>query len=119
MKPSVQHFEISSNDYKKAQEFYKNVFDWEITEHEGMNYALVSPGGDNSIGGGIGPVMDGQKAMVTFYITVDDIQAYLDKAAAAGANIVLPVTEIPNVGHCALFTDLDGNVIGLYKGIEA
>ena len=119
MKPAVQHFEINANDYKKAQDFYRSVFDWDINEHEGMSYALVEPGRDKSIGGGIGPVQAGQQPSVTFYITVDDIDAYLAKVEKAGGKTVLPQTPIPNVGACALFSDLDGNVLGLYKHKDA
>lgn len=111
----IVHFEISSRDYKKAQEFYRKVFDWKISEHEGMPYALVADEGEKSIGGGIGAVQDGQQPGVTFYARVNDLQAYLDKAEKAGGKTVLPPTPIPGVGACAMFTDLDGNVIGLFK----
>lgn len=119
MKPAVQHFEINSNDYEKAQKFYKDVFDWEIHKHEGMDYAIVARGNDHSIGGGIGQVQKGQKAMVTFYVTVDDIETYINKVEKAGGKIVMPLTPIPDVGACAMFTDLDGNVLGLFKGLDS
>ncbi len=119
MKPRVQHWEISSNDYKKSQEFYRKVFDWDINEHEGMSYALIAPGGDDSIGGGIGPVQDGQKPMVTVYITVDDIPGYLKKVEEAGGKIILNETPIPDIGTCGMFIDPDGNVLGLYKSLKA
>ena len=118
MKPAVQHFEISTNDYKKAQEFYSSVFQWDINDHDG-NYALISPGDDKSIGGGIGRTRDGQQPSLTFYITVDDIEAYLAKVEKAGGKTVMPLTPIPDVGSCAMFADPDGNVVGLYKGHQA
>ena len=40
---------------------------------------------------------DGQ-SHVTFYIEVDDAQAYLDKAVEAGGQEVVPVTVIPGRG---------------------
>lgn len=119
MPAPVQHWEVNSNDYKKAQEFYRTVFDWEINEHEGMNYALVSPGGDKSIGGGIGAVQEGQSPSVTFYVTVDNIQAYLDKVEKAGGRTVLPVTPVGDFGECGMFADLDGNVIGLWRSLKS
>lgn len=111
----VQHWEINSKDYKKAMGFYKDLFGWEIGEHPGMNYGLVSPAGDKSVGGGIGQVQPGQSPSVTFYITVDDLQKYLDKAVELGGKVILPPTPIPGVGSCALFADLDGNVLGLFS----
>ena len=118
MAPKVQHFEITSKDFVKAQAFYKNVFEWEINDHDG-DYALVSAGGDDAIGGGIGKAHEGQSPRVTFYVTVDNLQSYLDKVEAAGGKTILPPTPIEGAGECAMFTDLDGNVLGLYKSGKA
>ena len=114
----VQHFEINSRDFRKAQQFYKQVFDWNIQEHEGMPYALIAPEGERSIGGGIGQVQEGQQPGITFYVTVDNLQAYLDRAEKSGGKTVLKPTPIPNVGSCAMFTDPDGNMVGLFRGQE-
>lgn len=118
MKPAVQHFDISSNDYHKAKEFYKEVFEWEFNQPEGMEYILVAPGGENSIGGGIGPAPEGKKPTVTFYITVDNIQSYLDKVKKAGGQVIIPPMTVDNVGEFGMFADLDGNQIGLYKTLD-
>lgn len=115
MAQPVVHFEISSNDYKKSSEFYGKLFDWKTMMAPGFEYSLVEPAGEKSIGGGIGPVQPGQNPSVTFYVNVDDLQAYLNKAEKLGGKTVLPPTPIPGVGACAMFADLDGNVIGLFK----
>ena len=111
----VVHFEIVARDYKKAMEFYGKVFDWTYNEPEGMPYGMVAPLGKDSIGGGIGPTQEGEQPYVTFYVQVDDLQTYLDKAEANGGKTVLKPTPIPGIGSCAMFTDLDGNAIGLFK----
>ena len=78
-----------------------------------MNYGIVDTHGEGGIGGGIAQG-DGE-SRVTFYIQVDDPQAYLDRAEAMGGKTVVPVTEIPNMVTFALFSDPEGNVIGLVK----
>ena len=45
---------------------------------------------------------------------VEDINAMLKKAEKLGCSKVKEKTEIPNVGWFGLFTDLDGNTIGLF-----
>ncbi len=115
MKPAVQHWEVNSRDYKKAKDFYSKVFGWEFKIHEEMSYAMTSAQEENSIGGGIGPVQEGQEPSVTFYITVDDPRAYLDKVEQAGGKTIMPPKAVPDVGTLAMFSDLDGNVIGLYS----
>lgn len=112
----VCHFEISGKDYKKSMAFYKDLFDWEISEPEGMPYGMVSAGAEkDAIGGGIAPAQEGAPPSLTFYVMVDDLQAYLDKAVKLGGKQVVPPTPIPEIGGFAMFSDLDGNVIGLFK----
>ncbi len=53
---------------------------------------------------------------MTFYAQVDDLQGYLDKAERLGGKTVLPPTEIPDTVTLAMFTDPEGNLIGLVKG---
>ncbi|NIR46995.1 hypothetical protein GWO43_00740, partial [candidate division KSB1 bacterium] len=75
----------------------------------------VEAAGNNSIGGGIGPAQEGP-GHVTFYVQVDDPQAYLDKAESLGGKTLVPVTEIPNMVTFALFQDPEGHMVGLVKG---
>jgi hypothetical protein len=49
-----------------------------------------------------------------FYVEVEDVQAYLDKAVSLGGKMVVPPVKIP-AGTFAWFSDPDGNTIGLLK----
>jgi len=111
----VVHFEIASKDYKKSQQFYKSLFDWKIEEPPGMPYGMISAEGDKSIGGGIGQVDGGKAPSLTFYVMVDDLQAYLKKAESLGGKTLVPPSPIPGIGHFAMFADPDGLAIGLFK----
>ena len=114
----VCHFEISGKDYKKSMAFYKELFDWNISEHEGMTYGMVAAGAEKgAIGGGIGPAQNGAPPSLTFYVLVDDLQAYLDKAVKLGGKAAVPPMPIPGIGSFAMFADLDGNVVGLFKSL--
>ena len=47
------------------------------------------------------------------YAAVPDIQASLDKAVSLGATMVMPVTTVMEGVTIALFTDPEGNIMGL------
>ena len=111
----VVHWEISSTQPAKIQEFFKNLFDWHVDADNPMNYGVVDAHVEGSISGGIGPTQGGP-GMVTFYVQVDDLQAYLDKAESLGGKTITPPTEIPGAVTMALFTDPDGNTIGMVLG---
>jgi predicted enzyme related to lactoylglutathione lyase len=50
-----------------------------------------------------------------FYVSVDDIDAYLAKAESLGGKTLVPRVEIPNYGSFAWLSDQDGNTVGLWK----
>lgn len=119
MAAPVVHFEILGKDGEKLQSFYSNVFDWEINADNPMKYGMVQPGQESgAIGGGVAQAPDGETPQVTFYIEVDDPQAYLDKIGGMGGKTIVPVTEIPDMVTFALFADPEGNVVGLVKSAQ-
>ena len=105
----VVHFEVTGMDGKSLQDFYSGVFGWKINADNPMNYGIVDAG---ETGGGIS-AGDGGRNQVTFYVEVDDPQAYLNKVEAKGGKTVMPVTEIPGMVIFAQFADPEGNVVGL------
>jgi predicted enzyme related to lactoylglutathione lyase len=109
--PKVTHFEILGRDGKQLQQFYSTLFGWNIDANNPMNYGIVAPT-ENGIGGGITDSQDG-KAFTTIYVEVDNAQAYLDKAKAAGAKVIMERTVLPGMVTFAQFEDPAGNVIGL------
>lgn len=109
----VIHWEMAAKDPGKLQEFYAALFDWKINANNPMNYGLVETGGEGGINGGIYS-SDREVPPLTIYIHVDDLQTYLDKAEGLGGKTVLPPTPIPGVGACAMFSDPEGTVIGLF-----
>lgn len=112
----VVHWEIAAKDGKKLQDFYAQLFDWKIDANNPMNYGLVETGGQGGINGGIMPTHGDMPAYVTFYVQVDDLQAYLNRAESLGSKTIVAPTPIPNVGAFAMFHDPEGNLVGLFKG---
>ena len=113
----VCHWEIAGRDGAKLQSFFRSMFDWEIDANNPMNYGMVRSGGQegNGIDGGIFQMPEGMPTHVTFYVMVDDLQAYLDKAASLGGQTLLAPMEIPGGGgRIAMFADPEGHPIGLY-----
>lgn len=110
----IVHWEITGKDGAKTQEFYRKLFDWKIEVDTAMQYGMVDTGGEG-INGGIMQSPPGAPPYLTIYVSVDDLQAYLDKAVSLGGTALVPPTPIPNVGAFAMFQDPDGNTVGLFK----
>ena len=113
MAHSVVHFEILGPDGPGLQKYYADLFGWEIDANNPANYGMVSPLAPG-IGGGVGPSQDGTP-FVTVYVNTDDLQASLDKAVSLGGTKVMDPTDIPGGPSIAMFTDPQGNMLGLVK----
>ena len=116
----VVHWEIAGKDADKLQEFYGTLFDWEINVQADMGgysgYRLVEAS-EGGIGGGLMQTGEGMPDnYVIFYVQVDDLQTSLDNAVALGGQTVVPPTPIPGMGAFAIFTDPEGNSIGMFQG---
>jgi predicted enzyme related to lactoylglutathione lyase len=111
----VVHFEIGCRNSAKAQDFFSKLFGWQITQHGPA--AMIDTGGQGGIGGHITALGHEPHHYVTVYVQVDNLQATLDKAGQLGGKTLVPPTEIPGMGAFAWLSDLDGNVIGLWKAV--
>ncbi len=109
----VVHWEIQSNQAKGLQGFYAKAFDWHVDASNPINYGLVDTHA-GGINGGIGGTNGGPNR-VTIYVEVPDLPAALKKIESLGGKTIMPPTEIPNMVTFALFSDPEGNILGLVK----
>jgi uncharacterized protein len=113
----VAFFEVISSDAPRAQKFYAELFGWQVSADPAMGgYGLVDTGaGEDAVGGGIGAADDPGETGVKIYMRVDDLDAYLDRAEKLGGRRLVPPTDLPgDFGRFAIFTDPDGNQVGLW-----
>ena len=111
----VIHWEITGKDAPKLQQFYANLFGWNVDSNNPMNYGLVDTQTEDGINGGIAQEQE-PTTRVTVYVQVDDLQAYLDKAESLGGKTILPPPVIPDTVTLAMFTDPEGNIMGMVTG---
>ena len=105
----VIHFEIGCSDRVKTQTFFGSLFDWQM--QDAGPATMITTGG---IGGDMTALGHEPHHYTIFYVQVDDVQAYLDKAGSLGGKTLVPPVDIPT-GTFAWFADPEGNTIGLFK----
>lgn len=120
----VSWFEMPADDVKRASEFYGKVFGWNTPPMgEDAIFALTVAADDNGnptekggINGGFHKRQGASDAGPVINIQVDDIDAKLKAVEAGGGRIIQPRTEIGEYGlSMALFSDTEGNVMGVYN----
>ena len=116
MAQPVMYFEMIAKDPKKLKTFYTNLFGWRVEEYEEMNYALLRADPSKGISGGIGGEGNGLTPGLAVYVQVDDVEKALAQARKLGATkVLMEPYDISQIGRFAVFTDPEGNRIGLWK----
>lgn len=110
----VGHIEIIGKDGKKLRDFYGTLFDWKVNAENQYDYGLVAPE-DAGIAIGIGAAEPEQSGYLTFYVAVEDLDASLKKAVKLGAKVVMEPMQVEGGPLIAMFTDPEGNLVGLLK----
>lgn len=113
----VVHFEITADDPKRAAEFYRQAFGWEIAGWgEQFTYLLATTGpeGGAGINGAITERMDHGQAVVNS-IEVETWEAGAEAVKAAGGTVLGEKTPIPGMGYFAYCRDTEGNIFGIFQ----
>lgn len=116
--PTIVHFDIASENPRRAKEFYESLFQWKIEAPLGMSdYFLIETEdleGKKSVGGGLGMRRDASQR-ISVYIGVEDIDRYSDRVEKLGGKVVQPKMNVPGWGYLAVCVDTEGNVFGLWE----
>ena len=123
-KNAVSWFEIPVTDIQRAQTFYEAIFDIKLIPLDLANikmrmFPLEDP--SSQVGGAICFAEGFFKPSSTdgplIYLNANpDVQNVLDRIEAAGGKIIVPKTQIsPEYGYMAVFTDTEGNRVGLHN----
>lgn len=111
----VTHVEIPVSDLAAATDFYSQIFGWQITESPGFEgYPMWQA--PNKISGGALTAREEGFSQPRSVVEVDSIDDVLAKVTALGGRVEMPKDQIDATSWYAVFTDPDGNQIGLYEG---
>ena len=117
MEKFIAWVEIPASDFKRAVQFYEQVFNLDLKTVEGGGEKMAFfPGGEGaiSLSPGFNPSRDG--VLVSLHVR-KDIDTVLQQVTVQGGEIAQKKTKIEaeGRGYFALFIDSEGNRIGLYQ----
>ena len=113
----VTIFEIAGKKEDSLCDFYSNLFNWDIVQDEDCGNT-IDTGSELGIQGHIVQTTEQMPITnhVTFYISVDDIEASAKKVESHGGKVIMGPMPVPEgEGTFAMFTDPSGNVLGLFQ----
>jgi predicted enzyme related to lactoylglutathione lyase len=108
--------ELLTRDVEKAKKFYGDTIGWTFEAMPGNDGTYWVARMDGEYVGGLFPLTDSKFDGVPegwmAYLAVDDIDARVKKAQAAGATLMRPIFDIPGVGRIAILKEPGGAGIG-------
>jgi predicted enzyme related to lactoylglutathione lyase len=110
----VVAFQIRGRNATVLQDFYKQMFDWQMKTDNPLGVAFIAPGIGGPMEGVGGTIFPGEPAVVIF-VQVADLKESLAKAAELGGKRVMEPFDVPNGPTVAQIADPEGNVIGLVQ----
>lgn len=116
--PRIIHFEIATDNPKRAAKFYKKVFGWKIEKWSGpAAYWLVTTGKDKEpgINGAIMQKMEQAPAATINTIAVASVDGFTQKITEAGGKVLTPKRAVPGIGYMAYCVDTEGIVFGIMQ----
>lgn len=116
----VVHFEIIGKDGDALQQYYSELFGWEIDSNNAMKYGIVQRESNVNadgvgIGGGVGGGPGGYDGHVTVYVEVPDVEAAMAKAESLGGTRMMGPDEVMEGLVIGLFTDPEGHTMGVLQ----
>ena len=114
--------EIPVKDIERALQFYRTVFDLPATEISTDDVrrvaVLVNATQEGQVGVSLNQAKNfesGDKGVLVYLSTGEDLTDYLNRVESAGGKIVERKTSMGEAGNYATIRDTEGNVVALYS----
>ena len=115
----IIHVEIVAEDHDRAAKFYREVFAWEVTPAPVPDgYLLAATGPGEGIDGAIMSSRYQSQPTIA-WIEVNNLEATLNAARAAGGTPIGEIQDLPGIGRLSYIRDTEGVLVGLRQRSSA
>jgi predicted enzyme related to lactoylglutathione lyase len=113
----VLFWELASDDADASAEFFRQVFDWDVSFDEGLGFYQVPAGEacEHFSGGYIFTLEEAKLPFLTVYILVEDIEAMAGLVKEKGGHIVEPPRVLGKGYKICLFNEPSGITFAMFQ----
>ena len=111
----VMQWQIVAKEPEAVSRFYSSLFGWKVTTNNALGYRVVDTDSARGINGGVWPSPPEGHNLVQLFVEVDNVDAFVTKAQALGATVIVPASELPDGDALAIVLDPAGLSFGLYR----
>lgn len=119
-KDALDWFEIYVSDFKRAKGFYETILRTKLQDAsmESCQMGMFPYDNASGVGGSI-TKMDGMNpgpgGTIVYLCAEGDLDGIISRITGAGGKILRPRMSIGEHGFIAIFSDTEGNVVGLHS----
>jgi hypothetical protein len=118
MAVQVLWVEIPAKNMERAAKFYSGLLatEYRVVEDGVRRVGNFDPGQEGGVGISVNETANFEPSNTgtLVYLTVDDLEAAVQRVEPLGGKIVAPKTAMGEWGFYAMFEDTEGNVLALY-----
>lgn len=107
--------DLSTSDTERARAFYGEVFGWTAEEPNPQFGGYFNFSKNGTLVAGCVGAMPGAPDAWSIYLATDDAGKTVDAAAASGAQVVVPASDVGDLGTMAVLIDPAGAAIGVWR----
>ncbi len=107
----VVHFEIGCDNLPETANFYREIFNWNITADG--NAATIDTGSERGVPGHLTRLGHEPRNYINIYIETEDMVGDLDAIESKGGKRLVGPIDLPDGRTFAWFEDVAGNTLGL------
>ena len=108
----VVAWEITAKDPGTLSAFYRELFNWTMTDGDVIR---IAAGVGGPLPGPIGTMRNGAHTGVTLFVQVRDLDQTIAKAKGLGAKVLRQPVDTPGGATFAAILDPEGNRLGLVQ----
>ena len=109
--------DVLTSDPERTQDFYRRLFGWTVQDpgEEYGGYFNFLKDGVPVAGGMRNDGASGVPDLWSVYLATDDADATVERAVAAGGQVMVPAMDVMALGRMAVVIDVGGAVIGTWQ----
>ena len=108
----VVAWEITARDPATLSAFYRELFNWSMTDGDPVR---IAAGVGGPLPGPIGTMRPGSHTGVSLFVQVRDLRETITRAKALGATVLREPVDTPGWATFAAILDPEGNRLGLVQ----
>ncbi len=118
-KAALTWFEIPCTDIARAEQFYNNVLEIKLMDHNDDEPMRIFPAEEDACTGALverSRMKPGMEGSLLYLLLNGDLDAAIGRVQPAGGAVIVPKMAVPGGrGHFCVVRDTEGNHVGVHR----